>query len=349
MLNYWVSVLTLGLIFAMATMGLNVKWGWAGELDLAMFGFIAVGAYVYGVVVLPPSKLPAPDHYILGLQWGFFPGLIIAMIVVSLLSLVVGAVALRKLRGDYFGIVTVAFVLCLAIFISQYTFLFDGFPGLDGVPQPFNGVLHLSPTGYGIFFFALTILFTFIAYFILELLANSQFGRALRSVREDQSAAMAYGRNVYVLKLKAYVIGSAVAGMSGAFFMAFMSAFNPYAWAPAETFLLFGAIFVGGSGNGRGVILGALFVFVAIQEITRLFPVLPGNAQASDALRFVIIGFLIIAVLWFRPQGLLPEVRDRDGEPGPTLKDRLISFRDGWVHRGQRIIRIANRSKSEAK
>jgi ABC-type branched-subunit amino acid transport system permease subunit len=333
----------------MATMGLNVKWGWAGELDLAMFGYIAVGAYVYGVVVLPPSKLPPPDHYILGLRWPFLAGLVVAMIVVSLLSLVVGAVALRKLRGDYFGIVTVAFVLCLSIFISQYTPLFDGFPGLDTVPQPFEGTLKLGVEAYGIFFFGLTILFLGIAYFVLEMLAKSQFGRALRSVREDQTAAMAYGRNVYVLKLKAYVIGSAVAAMSGAFFMAFMSAFNPYAWAPAETFLLFGAIFIGGSGNGRGVILGALFVFVAIQEITRLFPVLPGNAQASDALRFVIIGFLIIAILWFRPQGLLPEVHDRDGEPGLSAKERTLQMRDGLVRRTKKLTHKLDKVKSEAK
>ncbi|MDQ1484553.1 MAG: branched-chain amino acid transport system permease protein [Actinomycetota bacterium] len=325
MVNYWVSVLTLGVVFSMATVGMNVKWGWAGELDLAMFAYVAVGAYMYGVVVLPPSRLPPPDHYILGLQWPFLAGLAVAIVSTMLVSLAVGAVALRKLRGDYFGIVTVAFALCLSLFISQYTPLFDGYPGIYGVVQPLNGTLHLSPTAYGIFFLCLAVFFLVVTYALLELLYRSYFGRALRSVREDQTAASAYGRNVYVLKLKAYVIGSGVAGLAGAFFIAYLSAFNPYAWSPAETFLLFGAIFIGGTANSRGVIVGAFFVFVVIQETTRLLPVIPGAAEASDALRFVIIGLLIIAVLWLRPQGLLPEPRDRDYESTPS---RTARFRE---------------------
>jgi branched-chain amino acid transport system permease protein len=336
MINYWVSVLTLGVVFAMATVGLNVKWGWAGELDLAMFAYVAVGAYVYGVVVLPRSTLPPPDGYVLGLSWPFLAGLAVAILVTMLVSLAVGAVALRRLRGDYFGIVTVAFALCLSLFISQYTPLFDGYPGIYGIDQPFNSALHLAPTQYGIFFLLLAVLFLGIAYVILELLFKSYFGRALRSVREDQTAASAYGRNVYILKLKAYVIGSAVAGMAGAFLIAYLSAFNPYAWSPAETFLLFGAIFIGGMANSRGVIIGAFFVFVAIQEFTRLLPVIPGAAEASDALRFVIIGILIIAVLWLRPQGLLPEPRDRDGEKAPPRLARLIGMVRGS---GERLAR----------
>jgi branched-chain amino acid transport system permease protein len=324
MLDYWVSVLTIGTIFAIATVGLNVKWGWAGELDLAMFAYVAVGAYMYSVTVLPKSNLTPPNHYDLGLGWPFVAGLAVAIATTTLLSVAVGAVALRKLRGDYFGIVTVAFAISLALFISQYTPLFNGYAGVYGVKQPLNDTLKLSARPYAIFFLGLCVFLLFAVYFLLELLLNSYFGRALRSIREDQTAAQAYGRNVYMLKLKAYAIGGAVAGLSGAMFATYLSAFNPYAWAPAETFLLFGAIFIGGTANSRGVIIGAFFVFVGIQEFTRLLPPIPGAAEASDALRFVIIGFLIIAVLWLRPQGLIPERRDRDGERGTPLGKRLV-------------------------
>jgi ABC-type branched-subunit amino acid transport system permease subunit len=325
MLNYWVSVLTIGTIFALATVGLNVKWGWAGELDLAMFAYIAVGAYMYSVTVLPKSNLTPPNHYDLGLSMPVIVGILVAMVTTTILSLLVGAVALRKLRGDYFGIVTVAFAISLSLFISQYTPLFNGYAGVYGVKQPFNDTLNLGPQAYGLFFLGFCVVLLLVVYLVLELLLKSYFGRALRSVREDQTAAQAYGRNVYLLKLKAYAIGGAVAGLSGSLFAAYLSAFNPYAWAPAETFLLFGAIFIGGTANSRGVIIGAFFVFVAIQEFTRLLPQLPGAAEASDALRFIIIGFLIIAVLWIRPQGLLPERRDRDGEPRDPLRLRLSS------------------------
>jgi ABC-type branched-subunit amino acid transport system permease subunit len=336
MLNYWVSVLTIGTIFAIATVGLNVKWGWAGELDLAMFAYVAVGAYMYSVTVLPRSNLTPPNHYDLGLGWPFIGGLAVAIVSTTLLSVAVGAVALRKLRGDYFGIVTVAFAISLSLFISQYTPLFNGYAGVYGVKQPLNDTLKLGATPYAVFFLGMCVVLLAAVYFLLELLLNSFFGRALRSVREDQTAAQAYGRNVYLLKLKAYAIGGGVAGLAGALFATYLSAFNPYAWAPAETFLLFGAIFIGGTGNSRGVIIGSFFVFVGIQEFTRLLPPIPGAAEASDALRFVIIGFLIIAVLWLRPQGLIPERRDRDGEPGTPFVKRVVDA----GHAAQRLLHL---------
>jgi len=330
-LNYWVSVITIGLIFSIATLGMNVKFGWAGELDLAMFAYVAVGAYMYSVAVLPPSRLPPPDHYDLGLRLPFIGGLVIAVVTTMAVSLVVGAVALRKLRGDYFAIVTVAFALGLSIFISEYTPLFNGYPGVYGVSQPLNGYLKLGPTAYGVFFLGLCTVFLAGTYVLLELLLKSYFGRALRSVREDQVASAAFGRNIYVLKLKAYVLGGAVAGLSGAFFAAYLSAFNPYAWSPSETFLILGAMFIGGMANSRGAIIGTFFVFVAIQEFTRLLPVIPGAAEASDALRFVIIGVLIIAVLWLRPQGLLPERRDRDGIALDSIEVRRPTLDDVFL------------------
>jgi ABC-type branched-subunit amino acid transport system permease subunit len=151
-----------------------------------------------------------------------------------------------------------------------------------------------------------------LVYLFLEHLYRSPFGRALRATREDETAAAAFGRNVYLMKLQGYIIGGVIAGLGGSLLSHFLTAFNPYAWDTAEVFLLYAALFVGGVGNQRGVLLGTLFVAVIIQEATRYLPSIPGHAEAESAIRFILIGVLIIGVLKWRPQGLLPEPRARD-------------------------------------
>lgn len=326
MIQYIASVLTIGSVFCIFALALNVRYGWMGELDISLFAFVAIGAYVSAVTTLPPSALPPPDHYILGLHLPFLVGVLFAMIVCGLLSALVGAVALRSLRGDYFAITTVATTLIIYAVISQNTYIFDGFAGLYGLPQPFNSVLNLDPDIYALFYLGMCLVTLAGVYLFLERLYRSPFGRALRSGREDERAAAAFGRDVYFLKLKAYVIGGVIAGMGGAFLAHYLSAFNPYAWDTAEVFLLYAALFVGGAGNQRGVLMGTFFVAVLIQEATRYLPPIPGHPEAESAIRFILIGLLIIGVLRFRPQGILPEPRAKDPalpQPPPSSPDRL--------------------------
>lgn len=310
MTQYLIGLATTGVIFAVIALALNVRWGWAGEFDIALFAFVAIGAYVYSVITLSPSTLPPPGGYILGLNGPFIVGVIAAIVVSGLLSAVAGAVALRKLRDDYFGITTLAIALILALVIGQYTPLFDGYEGLYGMPQPFGNLLPFGPDGGN--YLLTCIVALAIAYFVLERLARSPFGRTVRSVREDDTASAAFGRNVYLVKLKAYVLGGCVAGLGGALLAAYITAFNPYGWTPQETFLIYAALFIGGTGNSIGVIIGAFFVEVGVQEVTRYIPQLGNNASSGDAIRLVVIGLLIVAVLWWRPQGILPERRPKD-------------------------------------
>ena len=312
MIPYISSVLTLGTIFCILALALNVRYGWTGELDISLFAYVAIGAYISGVTTLPPSKLPPPDHYILGLSQPFLVAVVLAMVVCGILSLLVGAVALRSLRGDHFAITTVATTLIIYAVISQVTYVFNGFEGLYGLPQPFNRVLGLDADLYSLFYLGICLVGLLLVYLALERLYHSPFGRALRSTREDEIAAAAFGRNVYLLKLQGYVVGGVIAGMGGALLAHFLTAFNPYAWDTAEVFLLYAAIFVGGVGNQRGVLLGTIFVVVLIQEATRYLPAIPGHADAESAIRFILVGLLIIGVLKWRPQGLLPEPRARD-------------------------------------
>ena len=155
-----------------------------------------------------------------------------------------------------------------------------------------------------------------ITFLVLQRLFKSPFGRAVRSVREDDTASLAFGRNVYLLKLKAYILGGCVAGLGGALLASYITAFNPYGWTPQETFLIYAALFIGGTGNALGAIIGTFFVEVGVQEVTRYVPQIGNNASSGDAIRLVLIGLMIVGILWWRPRGVLPEQRGLDLLPG---------------------------------
>ncbi len=314
MLQYLVSIGTLAAITALLTLGLNSRWGLGGELDLGYYLFVALGAYVDGVLTLPAASTQPGVHYILGLNLPFVVGFLGAGIVTGLLSLAIGSVALRNLRAEYFAIVTVATTIIGYTVISQYTPLFNGYNGLYGASQPFEGVLHLGPQPYQTFYFGLCVVILAAVFVILELIRRSPFGRAVKSVREDEVAAAAYGRNPYRLRLKAYVIGGVVAGLGGSLFMHYISAFNPASWSPLETFLLYGALLVGGTANSFGAVAGAVIVLVAFPQLTQLIPAFGSNSNAGPAVQAMAIGLLIIVVLRFRPAGLLPELKTMSGQ-----------------------------------
>jgi len=314
MVNYIVSSLTVGVIVGILTLGLNVSWGWVGQLDLAFYGIVAIGAYIGGVMELPSSRNSGGSTWILGLSLPFPIALIGGMAASALAALALGSVALRRLRGDYFAITTVAFALILTAFLTQQQSIFNGFEGLYGLQQPFEGVLKLSQSNYQWFFLGLCIVLLGATYWVLQLLYVSPFGRTLRAIREDETAAAAFGRNAYAQKLKAYVVGGTCAGMGGVLLASYVGAWNPSGWAAIETFLLYTAIFLGGQGNSRGVLLGTLIALVLIPEITRWLPEIPGHPDLFPAIRNMVDGALIIGVLWFRPRGLVPERQPKDRE-----------------------------------
>jgi len=151
-------------------------------------------------------------------------------------------------------------------------------------------------------------------------MSRSPFGRMLRSVREDERAAAAYGRKVFFSKYRAYLFGAAFAGVAGGLFAIFISAFNPSAWTPQELLVIYAAILVGGRGNPRGVILGVFVIYIGLIELTRFLPSPASRPDFGPALRQVLIGLMIILMLRFRPQGFF---RERPGvDPGPRPAGR---------------------------
>ena len=110
------------------------------------------------------------------------------------------------------------------------------------------------------------------------------------------------------------VVPRLVAGLGGSLFMHYISAFNPASWSPLETFLLYGALLVGGTANSFGAVAGAVIVLVAFPQLTQLIPAFGSNSNAGPAVQAIAIGLLIIVVLRFRPAGLLPELKTMSGQ-----------------------------------
>ena len=322
MTGYLVSVLSEGAVFGIMALGLNVIWGWSGDFDLAYYGYIAVGAYMTLVLTIGPAQPPA--EYILGLQLPYPLAVVGAVATAMAVGLVVGSIALRHLRGIYFSIVTLGAVYVMYVFAGQYTPLFDGYNGLSGLYDPMGDWFGLDFKSYQYFFLGFSLVMFVLVYLFMARVSGSRFGMALRTLREDDRAAAAVGRDIYRLKLKGYVLGAGVGGFAGALFAGYLGAFNTSAWAPVEVIVLYAAVLVGGRGNILGVALGVLIMGVIVQESTRFLPTLPGlngmqyldqHPQVLLAARGAVIGLVLVLFLRFKPQGLLPERRFVDSQP----------------------------------
>jgi ABC-type branched-subunit amino acid transport system ATPase component len=152
------------------------------------------------------------------------------------------------------------------------------------------------------------VVLTVLVYFLLRRVTESPYGRSLRAMRDNDIVADALGKNVRVQRTSVLVLGGMIAGLSGAILVGFINLWAPGAWGYAETIVLFAAIIVGGAGNHKGAVLGALLVPLGFEEVTRFIPPL-SNPALVPALEWVAIGLLIIGFLWFRPDGILPERR----------------------------------------
>lgn len=321
MINYLISVAIVGAIAAIFCLGVNVSWGWVGQLDLAFYAYVALGAYFASALELPHStkQQGLNSSYILGLNWPFIPAVIGASALGCVAAFIVGAIALRRLRGDYIAIITASTALVLAAVLSQDSSLFGGYIGLYGLPQPFNDVLHLGPRQYSYFYLCLCLACLGLVYVVLEALYRSPFGRSLRAIREDDVAAAAFGRKLYWLRLRAYALGGGVGAFGGALLANYLGAWNPSSWNLIEVTLLLSAVVVGGRANSRGVIIGSILVMSVIPEVTRLVPIVGGNADLGPAIGNILAGLLIVAVLRFRPSGILRERKTVHKAPAAEL------------------------------
>ena len=288
--------------YALACLGLNLHWGTTGLFNVGVAGFVAVGAYTSAILTSPP----AADR-LGGFAWPIPMGWIAAVVAAGLTALGVGAVTLR-LRHDYLAIATFGVAVTIQLLAMNLVPLTGGPFGIHGVPRPFTGVVA-SPLGRNVAYVALVAVLVAAVYVALERLVRSPWGRVLRGIREDEAAAAALGKSAAAFRLQAFALGAMVMGLAGAVYAHFIGFVAPEDFLSILTFQVWTMLVVGGSGNNRGAILGAVVVWALwTTSGAALAAVLPQDLQArSAALQTVLIGVVLAAVLLVRPRGLLGE------------------------------------------
>jgi branched-chain amino acid transport system permease protein len=308
---YVTSIATLGLINLIAVWGLDLQYGIAGIYNFAYIVLQAAGAYAAAVLALrPASYYQAGETYIGGLNLPFPLPLIGATIVGGALAYVIGLIAMRRLRGDYQAMAMLVMSLIATGFVEAQTHFLNGPTGLSLIPKPLQFTFTTSPLHYQWMYLAFVAVMTLVVYGFMHNLTRSPFGRLLRGVRDSETAAEALGRDAGRARMIAMVIGGCLAGLSGGLLVLYLGAWGPGSWLYPETFLFFTAIIVGGTGNLFGNLLGVLLIPVLVIEGTRFLPQI-GYPGLIDALNWVVIGLVMVAFLWFRPKGLVPERRRR--------------------------------------
>jgi len=295
-------------VYALASVGLNLQFGYAGLMN---FGHIAsglVGGYGMAITVSQGGSL--------------WLGVLVGIVAAIVLGLVMGLPTLR-LRADYLAIVTIAIAEILRVLANSVRLegLTGGPNGLAGVAKDFYAINPIPEGryGFGSWKFNQNVLFAMIVGWTLVALAsllvwrmvNSPWGRMLKAIREDEVAARALGKNVFVAKLQALVVGSVMAGLAGMLFTLDGGYIKSEFYASQVTFNWYVVIILGGLGTVIGPPLGAMIYWFVISVVASVLSQAIGNDThwfigPTDAgpIRFVLVGLAIILLLVFRPQGI---------------------------------------------
>lgn len=305
--SFYISTLVVYFgVNVLSGVSLNLQFGYGGVVNFGYILFQAVGAYAAAVVVLGPSA-GSFQQYVFGSNLPFPIPLLIATLAGALLSLVIGVFSLRRIRRDYQAAILLILSLMAIQVVQGDVPLFNGSNGLTGIPRPFVGSFGSLQTYQ--WAYAAGVLVICVAVFLaVTWLSRSPWGRALRAMRDQEEAAASIGLNITALRLQVFVIGGAIAGLSGGLLVDYISAWSPDAWGYAETFVIFTAIFVGGVGNYKGVVLGILLVPIIFLEVPRFLPDI-GYPGLKDSLQWIAIGVIWMLCLYLRPRGILPERR----------------------------------------
>jgi branched-chain amino acid transport system permease protein len=297
--------------YALAAVGLNLQFGYTGLLNFGHVAFMMIGAYGTAVTVDQGGPL--------------WLGLLMGVVLAVVLGLLFGLPTLR-LRLEYLAILTIAAgeVLRTLVRAGGEDSLTRGVFGIQRFADDFFSINPFDPGryGWGRFAFSERSLWVMVVAWSLVILATgmvvilsrSPWGRVLRAIREDEDAARSLGKNVFAFKLQSLVIGGVLGALAGMLLAIDRQSVNPDSFLPVITFAIFAIVILGGQGTRLGAVLGAVVYWFIIQFTDRFIREalaegwIPGSfIDSTDvgAVRFVLVGLMLMALMIWRPQGIL--------------------------------------------
>ena len=309
--DFWIGVFILAGVYGLFTLGLQINVGYTGIINFGQAGFMAIGAYA-SVIFTVEVGLP------------MLVSLALAILVAIAAGLLIGLPSLR-LRADYFAIATIAFAEIIRLTGQNARGLTGGNQGTIAIElqqeesrfftdgwfevSDWVGSNILDPIGLGAQEFAslpllaLVWLVLVVMVVVLNRLVRSPWGRVLRAIREDEDAARALGKNAFAYKLQSLSIAASLGALAGFFIAVRLETVNQDVFQPLVTFIGYAILVLGGLASFAGVMVGAVILWTVLEGMR--FLDLPLGADKIAALRFILVGLILIGLMAFRPQGML--------------------------------------------
>src|SRR2546425_2300235 len=270
-------------IFSILALSLNLLLGYTGLLSLGHAAFFDIGAYTSALLALKAA-------------WPFVAGFVAAVVLAGASGYAIGQLAL-KLRGAYFVLVTISFAGVVSLVSVNWIELTNGPLGLPGVPAPELGPWSLrTKTAY----YYLVLAAVALSYVVCRRLVRSRIGRALVALRENEPLAESVGVDVTHYLVLATVVSAAMAGLGGSLYAHYTRFVSPEVFLFTYTVTMVIMVVAGGKGTLAGPVVGAV-----------LFTVLPETLRAATSWQWqmLLYGSLLVGVLFFMPEGIVPALR----------------------------------------
>jgi branched-chain amino acid transport system permease protein len=280
-LNNLAVLITINAILAVT---LNFVLGYAGIFSMAHALFFGIGAYTATLVAM---KLGA----------GFLLSTAVAMGIAGLISLALALPALR-VRGEYFVAASLGLQMLAATVFSEWKSVTGGIGGITNIPAAkFPGFVISSPPQY----LVLSLVCLALVMLVIAVLVRSSFGRSLKAIRDDETAAWAFGKNVAVIKTMAVVLSSALAAVAGSLYAFYLSFINVESFALDTSVYLMAMVIIGGTATLFGPVVGTILILLLPAALSYL-PGLPPTEIGS--IQQMVYGLAMVLLMIFRPGGL---------------------------------------------
>jgi branched-chain amino acid transport system permease protein len=299
------GVITLIGIYSLITLAVNLHYGYAGLMSFGVVGFLAVGAYTYAILTVGPPV--GEDKYLIGFNLPWWVAFIGAGAVTTIFAFIIGLPTLR-VEGDYLLIVTFAFAEVIQKLLSNEAWLTNGTRGFINIHQPLRDLI--PGQNYQIFLAGFIVMIVVICYLIAQRVGDAPYGRTLRAMRDNEPAALSTGKDVYRFKMQTFLLGAAMIGLAGAMYAWYMTIAMPSIFGMSVSFAAWISLVIGGTGNNKGAIVGAV-VLLGAQQAVKFIQLTPALAPMISAIQLMIEGLVLVIILRYSPAGILPEKSPR--------------------------------------